>query len=160
MKIFGVGLSKTGTTSLNQALIILGYNSKHYVSYFSVVDKVDAVTDLPMALEYKTLNERYPDSKFILTIRNLDDWLKSCEKHFKPTDLECLKKVRLRAYGCEEYNRDLFIKAYFNHNSDVINTIPKEQLLIFDIREGWEPLCIFLNKEKPNVPFPHKNKSI
>lgn len=158
MKIFGVGLSKTGTTSLNKALTILGYKSGHYIAYFSAVDKLDAVTDLPMALEYKELNRRYPNSKFILTIRNIEDWLKSCEKHFKPTDSLFLNEVRLRAYGCKKYDRALFTESYFCHNADVIRSIPKERLLIFNVNEGWAPLCKFLDKPIPECNFPHENK--
>ena len=41
----------------------------------------------------------------------------------------------------------------------VMTTVPKDKLLVFDIKEGWEPLCKFLNKEVPNKPFPRSNDS-
>ena len=45
------------------------------------------------------------------------------------------------------------------HNAYVMSLVPKERLLIFSAKEGWDPLCKFLKKEKPDVPFPHDNKS-
>ena len=95
MKILGVGLSKTGTTSLHHALEILGFNCLHYdrrrlneVLYgttahpnFRVYDDIDAVTDLPSAYFYRELLEAYPDSKAILTLRRTDDWWNSIKYH-------------------------------------------------------------------------------
>jgi len=41
----------------------------------------------------------------------------------------------------------------------VIATVPKENLLVWDLKEGWEPLCKFLNKPIPDQPIPHDNKT-
>ena len=51
-------------------------------------------------------------------------------------------------------------KDYFNQwTNDVKNTVPSENLLIFNVKEGWEPLCKFLNLPTPNIPFPRTNDS-
>ena len=48
--------------------------------------------------------------------------------------------------------------GFFNRwNEDVIKTVPKERLLIHDPKDGWEPICRFLDKPVPNVPYPRKN---
>ena len=94
MKIFGIGLSKTGTTSLARALNILGYRTRDnlgVVDYIrgdlssinpGILDTNDAFTDTPVPNFYRELDAKYPDAKFILTIRDMDGWLKSCKKQF------------------------------------------------------------------------------
>jgi Sulfotransferase domain/Uncharacterized protein conserved in bacteria (DUF2169) len=51
------------------------------------------------------------------------------------------------------------ISTYERHNLDVIQTIPKNRLLIFEAHQGWEPLCRFLGQPIPNMDFPHVNSS-
>lgn len=48
--------------------------------------------------------------------------------------------------------------AFFNrHNAEVRQVVPPEKLLEFDVKEGWEPLCTFLNVPVPATSFPHTN---
>nr|XP_039273574.1 uncharacterized protein LOC120347597 [Styela clava] len=49
-------------------------------------------------------------------------------------------------------------KRYRDHNTSVLQRAPKDRLLKMNLSDGWEPLCKFLGKPIPNVPFPHKNK--
>ena len=93
-KVFGVGLSKTGTTSFSAAMNMLGYHSLHNdptlvhfmhhsrqeletsatsASSFNLTgkyDDVDSVWDIPTAAYYRQLHAAYPDAKFILTVRS------------------------------------------------------------------------------------------
>jgi Sulfotransferase domain len=97
-KVFGIGLSRTGSTSLTEALSSLGYRSIHfpanpitqreYSDFFdnpsgtlklSLLDHYDAITDTPLPQVYRELDRGYPGSKFIWTIRDKESWLKSCE---------------------------------------------------------------------------------
>ncbi|MCB8962264.1 MAG: sulfotransferase family protein, partial [Ardenticatenales bacterium] len=55
----------------------------------------------------------------------------------------------------EEKERALAIFA--DHVAEVKTTVPPEKLLVFDVREGWEPLCAFLEVPVPDQPFPHVN---
>ncbi|KAL3320017.1 hypothetical protein Ciccas_001296 [Cichlidogyrus casuarinus] len=50
------------------------------------------------------------------------------------------------------------IKAFKKHRESVIDTIPKNRLLLFNAKDGWDPLCKFLGKSKPNIPYPHVNR--
>jgi hypothetical protein len=95
MKVLGVGYGRTGTSSLYEALTILGFKSIHYDRErlndildgsnpnpdFRRYDDVDAVTDSPSCHFYRELLEAYPDCKAILTIRNEDDWWRSMKHH-------------------------------------------------------------------------------
>jgi hypothetical protein len=52
------------------------------------------------------------------------------------------------------------IQIFNQHIEEVKRTVPSEQLLIFEARQGWEPLCKFLNVPIPaNRPYPHVNDS-
>jgi hypothetical protein len=49
------------------------------------------------------------------------------------------------------------IRAFNEHNNNVIARCPREKLLVFEATDGWEPLCKFLGKPIPNEPYPHIN---
>ena len=55
-------------------------------------------------------------------------------------------------------NADILLSKYKAHNAAVKALVPKERLLIYRIGDGWEPICKFLGKPIPDVPFPHKNR--
>jgi len=88
-KVFGIGLSRTATTSLNQALVMLGLKSFHWAfrpenrilrvedAYFC-----DALTDINAAFCFETLARMFPKAKFIYTTRPLDGWEKSIARHY------------------------------------------------------------------------------
>ena len=83
-KVFCIGLSRTGTTSLHHILLDLGLKSVHFCDFINHEDpdfnrcrEFDAFGDTPIPLLYKELDLKYPNSKFIITIRQKEDWLKS-----------------------------------------------------------------------------------
>lgn len=89
-KIFGIGLPKTGTTSIHKAMTILGFTSQHYfgdartieqlrlADYdLDVLRRLEFACDLPIPLIYRQLEDVYPGSKYILTERDIDSWLAS-----------------------------------------------------------------------------------
>ena len=94
-RIFGIGLSRTGTLSL-AALQTLGIETRHYPNdartqdelrhghyKLSILQTVRALTDIGISPFYAQLDEAYPDSRFILTTRETEGWLASVEKHFR-----------------------------------------------------------------------------
>lgn len=185
-RIFGIGLSKTGTTSLTRALQLLGYRTNHF-PYSALqfrsgrleldlqrICQWDAATDSPVALFYRQLEEQLPKSKFILTQRDVGAWLDSCQhNHVWPGNFVRDKAIRLlphirkilclhrNVFGSEQFQRDVFRKAYENHNDSVIEHFwrKKRDLLVMDIcaGDGWEALCDFLGVRVPDVPFPFEN---
>jgi hypothetical protein len=54
-------------------------------------------------------------------------------------------------------DRETALAAYHRHTEQVKATIPADRLLVFDVAEGWEPLCHFLGVQAPDRPFPHHN---
>ena len=176
-KVFGIGLSKTGTTSLAHALEILGYKTIDYLGATNYVrgdlssidlqkiENNDAFTDTPIPSFYRELDKRYPHSKFILTVREIEGWLRSCKKQFTKKHAQkinnALNVIFKEIYDCIEYDAENFESGYRRFNEGVIDYFKerKEDLLILDIAagEGWEELCDFLDKPIPQVPFPKRN---
>jgi len=121
MRVFGIGLSRTGTSSLARALGMLGLRTMHFPSlrFFAgqfwglkrrELDGYDAFTDIPVIPVYKQLDRRFPGSKFVLTVRDMDPWLDSCEGYhrFQPgfevsTKTRALRRV---VYGTEVFDRE------------------------------------------------------
>lgn len=183
-KVFGLGLSKTGTSSLSDALNYLEIPTIHYPfdddTYqqlrggdynLKLLETYQGVVDIPLVPYYAQLDKIYPGSKFILTVRNLDSWLRSAEKHWElmmvwwensPTFKRFHEFVSAAVYGTIYYNEDRFRYVYLQHEKNILEYFKNrpEDLLVIDIcaGEGWDKLCAFLNKPVPDVPFPHANE--
>ncbi len=174
-KIFGIGLSKTGTTSLYAALDRLGFRSgtfrhmrklglKDWMSGDFSADHLtefDAMTDLPVGTWYRELDERYPGSKFILTVRSTDPWLSSVERQFRANpDPEpgFIRDVRLAQYGVSTFHAGRFRRILAEHEANVRAHFAgrPDDLLVLDLfsGDGWGQLCAFLRKPVPDEPFP------
>lgn len=172
--IFGIGLAKTGTTTIAEALKLLGYNSFHCECniinpkdmelYTTQLDKYNAIVGTPLAPFYKSLDQNYDNAKFILTIRDEEKWVDSCSYHFTDdlimdTQHKYLHKL---IYECEKFNRKKFLKGYKKYNKKVKKYFyyKSDNFLILDInsKTKWGELCNFLDQPIPDVIFPYKNK--
>jgi hypothetical protein len=172
-KIFGIGANKTGTTSLTKALEILGYKISHWQHQTEILTRLikcqfrypfletyDGATDLPIPSIFKELDKAYPNSKFILTIRDPDDWIQSEEHHHRMMGLEKPLFENFLLFGTFHFDKQMFLEAYEKHNQKVQQYFKdRSDLLIMDITagDGWSKLCTFLNKPMPNQPFPALN---
>jgi len=164
-KIFGIGLSRTGTHSLVKALELLGYRIVHYPPtprLFKIVDKNNGAADITVAANFEILDQKYPNSKFILTIREIESWLKSAEEHFtiKKKRPKWQWELRKALFNTKYWDRDMFKEAYYNHVKRVENYFrdrPKD-LLIMDIvgGDGFEKLTEFLYTDFRIKDFPHE----
>lgn len=106
-KIFGIGLSRTATTSLASALEKLGYDSAHWDVRKKITDieefyRFDAVTDTPCACRFEQLYYAFPDSKFIYTTREVSEWVESVRSHFGCDDPKGLTSPELLASRAED----------------------------------------------------------
>lgn len=163
-KIFGIGLTKTGTRSLAEALTILGYKTIHYPWSLDDIQRHQASTDIPVSCRYKNLDQIYPGSKFILTTRPYEDWIRTVS--MKPADPHkpplWKLDVRLTMYGVLHFDQDAWTKTFHRHHDDVEQYFRnRSDLLILDlnVEDKWEKLCGFLGKKVPNVPYPHLGKN-
>ena len=136
--------------------------------------------DFPSCNYYKELMKAYPDAKVILTKRDAKSWIKSWNvlnnqilKSFTFRFLAKLPKTSFKlqkdihnkmilgekgAFGGAKTDLER-MKKFDEWNQSVIDYVPKERLLVYEVKEGWGPLCKFLNHPMPNIPFPYKNKT-
>lgn len=177
MKIFGIGLSKTGTSSLAAALEILGYRTRDYpgLTIYSpgdlasidpaVLEHNEALTDTPIPSFYRELDAHYPGAKFILTVREMDGWLLSCKKQFTAKlaekQNEAHNRLFMDLYGTAVFDEALFRAGYARFVEGVLRHFQGRpgDLLVLDVAggDGWDKLCAFLGKPVPELPFPKAN---
>jgi hypothetical protein len=198
MEIIGVGLSRTGSMSLRYALDDLGFKCYHMevaartfsrgdldlwldfmegrtdMDWDAVFDGYEATMDTPPALYFEELYKKYPNAKYILTVRNPDNWYKSLSKLMNMHDtlvekLQFLPRFKAfqRVYRIlesklktEGNDQESLINFYNNHNESVKALIPNDQLLVFEVKDGYKPLCDFLGIPAPAEEFPHINAGI
>ena len=172
-KIFGVGLSKTGTTSLARALDLIGFSTVHYPrpelllrGDFRIIDEHDAAMDTPVASVFPLLDRAYPQSRFILTLRDPESWVGSMERHYAamgeidPNGF--MAADRRLIYGTADFHREKLLAAMDSWHAHVRRYFASrpQDLLELDIigGQGWPELCGFLGVREPAFPFPHANK--
>lgn len=174
-KVFGIGFQKTGTSSLHRALEHLGYTvqghfeltppdieRKIYEKAEELLPQYQAFEDTPWPLLYRYLDERAPGSRFILTVRDPDRWIRSVVSHFGPNYFPIHEWI----YGCESAagHEDVWLARYRKHNEEVREYFAArpDDLLVLDLAQGngWEALCSFLDKPVPDIPFPMENALI
>lgn len=178
--IFGIGLSKTGTTSLNHALEVLGYKAFHMPPITQTTEnkinfappwwiwKYDALTDLSAAVLFRTLDAQFPNARFIYTTRDTEKWLASCQRHFSP-ELAAMRRVQGNDwmntlcdafYGSHLFDEPQYRRAYETHDAAVKKHFQgRSDILEYDLTagEGWAPLCEFLGHSVPDLAFPRTN---
>jgi hypothetical protein len=76
--------------------------------------------------------------------------------------VQCIKFVKRQVWGKQFQGRfldkEFAEKIWYEHIEEVKANVPADRLLVYDVREGWEPLCKFLGKPIPSEPVPHLNK--
>ena len=155
------------------------------VDFDSMFDGFQSTVDFPGCFVYKVLLDKYPDAKVILNERDAEEWYESAlNTVFSATPqtlgqkLTMMKKMILSSrfrklaksfmlvrkylwdgqYRGQFKDKNLAIQIYNDFNEEVKNQVPKDQLLVYKITDGWAPLCEFLGVPIPNEVFPNKNK--
>jgi hypothetical protein len=171
-KVFCVGFQKTGTTSLQYALSLLGYR---VAGIFSVKDLndfdqarahaldlmqgFDAAGDNPWSVLFRDLDVAFPGSKFILTTRDPNRWYESACEHFGAGGTQ----IREWIYGAAspKENRTAYIDRLERHAAEVRTHFAGRtaDFMEFDVAKGdsWGKLCNLLGKPVPRRNFPRLN---
>lgn len=131
-----------------------------------------ATVDWPGCHFWRPLVARYPGAKVVLTIRDPERWYQSTHdtiynvfgSHSSPAGQRFPDQVSMAkkvvgegAFGGRFGDRAHAIGVYERHNEAVRGEIPADRLLVYRVSEGWEPLCRFLDRPVPDVPFPRAN---
>jgi hypothetical protein len=131
-----------------------------------------AAVDWPAAAYYRELADHYPDAKVILTIRDPGEWHSSLSKALLPLRRSLTQwlpwKSRIArltdeviwdgTFAGRAHEREFAVARFLRHTGEVRAVIDSKRLLVFDVKEGWEPLCRFLGRPVPGVPFPRANR--
>lgn len=136
----------------------------------AIFEGYNSTVDWPTATYYSEMHATYPDAKFVLTVRSPESWAASfsetinaliARKNAAPPHmlewLEMCENIIAKAGFTAGMKPEQLTKNFVAHNEAVKATIPAEKLLVFDVREGWAPLCAFLGLEAPSTPFPRSN---
>lgn len=220
LRLLCLGLSRTGTVSLRQALVRLGYTETyHFASVLqenpldallwtealeakfldrgtpygkaewdALLGHCQAVTDAPCSIFYEDLLAAYPDAKVILTEReSADEWFGSQMRTLVPyasglvprtwwgrvmAVFSPLDKTMVRLNELIVFHTPVFRTlwddyhegtergkgVYEEYNAEIKRIVPAERLLVFNVKDGWKPLCEFLGEKVPvGEEFPRRN---
>jgi len=151
-----------------------------------VLGGYDATVDWPACTFYEELMERHPDAKVLLSVRDPERWYESTRQTiykigkiatgspFSRLGFTLLSRLVFGRFKtgqgpmAEEIiwqgtfdgrfeDKDHAIGVFDRHNEEVQQRVPQEQLLVYEVKQGWGPLCEFLGVEVPDKPFPHLN---
>ncbi len=169
-------LSKSDAKKWHESIFI----NNHKFNWEEIFNGYGACLDFPSCNYYKELMDAYPDAKVILTVRESESWIKSWNvlnnKVLKSFTFRFLAKIPYTSFKLQKdiHNKMILgpdgafqgaksdkerMKKFEDWNKSVIKYVPKDRLLVYQVKEGWEPLCNFLNKPVPEKPFPYKNKT-
>jgi hypothetical protein len=143
----------------------------------------ESTVDWPASYHWRELMDVYPDAKILLSVRDADVWVRSMENtinqvFFGDTLMHHLSRAQYAIDPLYAAWIDLLREMNFGErgawagtngepgpmaeamerwNQTVIDTVPADRLLVWNPREGWEPLCEFLDVPVPDTPLPHVN---
>jgi len=123
--------------------------------------------DYPGCTFWTQLADHYPDAKIILTVRDPERWYESVNETIMSQMLvegtkgspfgELMQKIVWGTVDNRMQDRDFMISYFENRNKEIIEAVPEDRLLVFEVKQGWGPLCEFLGLPVPDADFPHIN---
>ena len=140
-----------------------------------VYQNADAVVDIPGNLFWEEIQEAFPDCKVILSERDEDSWVKSLVNQLEAKDAVQSRTMSILSPTMRKMNfigdsnlvalvgsrnkasTYAFRNRYRIHNHRVKSLVPPDKLLVYNVQQGWKPLCDFLGCEVPTTAFPHEN---
>jgi hypothetical protein len=188
MQVIGAGFGRTGTHSMKTALEMLGLGPCHHMAEVMADSRQLAAwrdiaaggtpnweqlfagyrsaIDWPSAYYWRELASAYPQAKVLLTIRSPESWYKS----FSDTILQGIgpetspdsfghRIIRNKIFDGRPEDRELAIAAFNRNTAEVRAAIPPGRLMVFEVGDGWEPLCRFLGLPVPQQAFPSSNST-
>jgi hypothetical protein len=137
--------------------------SKIYSGYKSAVD-------WPTACFFRELTREFPEAKFVLTQRDPERWADSfgatiykllAGKNEAPVEMQAWLEMASQVIAKTGFplglDRDELVSAFKSHNDAVREAIPANRLLVYEVKQGWAPLCNFLDVPVPDTEFPRTN---
>lgn len=139
----------------------------------AIFEGYQSCTDAPACTFWRELIAYYPSAKVILSVRDPESWWESTQttvfsermlgrqamlaQQVKTPMAEFFEKAVTGEFGEKIHDHDFMLAQFERRRREVIAEVPKERLLVYDVREGWAPLCAFLGVPVPEADFPHSN---
>ena len=136
----------------------------------NIYDGYRSAVDWPTACFFRELVKEYPTAKFVLTQRDPEKWADSfgatiykllAGKDEAPQEMRAWLQMTSDIVANTGFppglDRDELARAFDAHNHAVKDAIPASQLLVFEVKDDWEPLCDFLEVPVPDGDFPRTN---
>lgn len=177
-KVFCIGFQKTGTSSMRDALVQLGYRVEgvfgrktpladlrgtYVATGLDIAAGCDAVEDMPWPLMFRELDAAFPGSKFILTLRDTDRWYGSIRDHFGPRPYHLQQLTYGDDAGTPVGHEARYKQVYDAHNAAVLDHFSgrPDDLLVMRLEQGdgWKKLGDFLGVEVADGPFVRTNSA-
>jgi hypothetical protein len=134
------------------------------IDWRPLLSEFQSIVDWPGAYFWEELSAAHPEAKVILTVRDPASWYDSASATIFPMLSEEGASgaphdiVVTDTFGGRLSDRDHCQAVFVKHVQTVCETIAPDRLLVFDVKEGWWPLCTFLDVPVPeHEPFPHVN---
>lgn len=143
------------------------------VDWVGFLDGWDAAVDFPAAFYWRELAAAFPDAKVILTLRDPQRWYESFASTILPMNVRFPERwvvpylpmvnmpwrvtrhpLMLRIIGASPAEA---ARLFQEANAEVVREVPAERLLVYEVSQGWAPLCAFLGVPVPDEPFPRVN---
>ncbi len=144
------------------------------VDWDTLFNGFQASCDWPSCNFWREQAAHYPEAKILLSLRNPDSWYDSVMNTIYPASKQSLESddPNTRAFGewlFEIIWRRVFddrmddrthvIDTFNRHNQSVIDEVPADRLLVFEAKDGWQPLCEFLEVPVPDTDYPRMNST-
>ena len=144
------------------------------VDWDEIYHGYSCTADWPGAFFWHQLAGHYPDAKIIVTLRPAESWWESYSNtimkfmQIVPDDApphihQIVGMVKTlvgeKTFGTVYDDKQAALKAFNDHIEQVTQSIEADRLLCFSVKDGWEPLCNFLDKPIPSGAFPRSNSA-
>ncbi|MGI8946044.1 MAG: sulfotransferase family protein [Thermoleophilaceae bacterium] len=150
------------------------------VDWKALLEGWESTVDWPACTYWEQIWSAFPDAKVLLSVRDPEAWYASCAKSIHATATaaakgelqggsldvspEAMKMINGLIWNGTFKGRfeekDFAIGVYEDHNEHVKRNVPADKLLVYEVKQGWGPLCEFLEVPVPDGPMPHLNDAV
>ena len=147
------------------------------VDWAQLLEGWESTVDWPACTFWEQILAAFPEAKVLLSVRDSEAWYASCMKSIHASAQAASRgeleggSVEVSPEAMKMINgliwegtfkgrfddKDFAIDIYESHNEDVKSKVEPDNLLVYEVKEGWQPLCDFLQVPVPDGPMPHLN---
>lgn len=142
-------------------------NGAQNVPWSALTEGYESVTDWPAVYYWRQMISEWPDAPVILTVRPVREWMESMRRTIVPNIMSQIGSMNFQNSGSriiigyltfnDDFSDENMMRVYAKHVADVKAAVEPGRLLVFNVKDGWGPLCRHLGVPVPDVAFPTTN---